>query len=280
MTAPTAPWHGRLELAYEQRDRATRPVRSRVQAPLKVQRPFYPEGPDTCHSLILHTAGGIVGGDRLSQRIVLGPQARAVVTTAAASKLYRSAGETAVQQIALQLGPDAHLDWVPQAAIAFTGSRYRQEVRIDLAPGAAWFGCEIVRFGRSARGEVFDAGEWRGRTEVWRQGRPLWIDRQHVTGATDTVTSPNALAGQPVLGAIAWFGRPVSDEVVAAARECWLPEWPGEVGVTRGIDGLVCRYRGPSAAAATRWAIALWHLVRAESGRTAPVVPRAWQILA
>ena len=58
-------WHGNLNLIYAKRAGTTQLIHNRNQAPLKVQRPFYPEGPAVCHSVILHTAGGIVG--RLSR---------------------------------------------------------------------------------------------------------------------------------------------------------------------------------------------------------------------
>lgn len=53
-------WHGKLELVYAQRQNSTQLMFSHNQAPLKVQRPFYPEGEKICHSVILHTAGGVV----------------------------------------------------------------------------------------------------------------------------------------------------------------------------------------------------------------------------
>ena len=58
-------WHGSLNLVYAQHQGKTQVIHSQVKAPLKVQRPFYPEG-GICHSVVLHTAGGIVGGDRNS----------------------------------------------------------------------------------------------------------------------------------------------------------------------------------------------------------------------
>jgi len=57
-------WHGSLHLVYADRHGATELIGSRVRAPLKVQRSFYPEGAVVCHSVVLQAAGGLVGGDR------------------------------------------------------------------------------------------------------------------------------------------------------------------------------------------------------------------------
>ncbi|MDD1415597.1 urease accessory protein UreD, partial [Dolichospermum sp. ST_con] len=76
-------WHGKLNLVYAQRQDSTQLIYNHHQAPLKVQRPFYPEGKEVCHSVILHTAGGVVGGDRLSSHIHLQPQTNALIPTAA-----------------------------------------------------------------------------------------------------------------------------------------------------------------------------------------------------
>ncbi|MGB3267436.1 MAG: urease accessory protein UreD, partial [Microcoleus sp.] len=47
-------WHGRLNLVYANRSGSTQIIHNQMQAPLKVQRPFYPEGKEVCHSVILH----------------------------------------------------------------------------------------------------------------------------------------------------------------------------------------------------------------------------------
>src|SRR5512147_2975608 len=85
-------WHGHLELTYGRVGQATQILHSHMQAPLKVQRSLYPEGEEICHTVMLHTAGGIVGGDRLSINIDLQPKTQALITTAAANKIYRTNG--------------------------------------------------------------------------------------------------------------------------------------------------------------------------------------------
>ncbi|NEQ11464.1 MAG: urease accessory protein UreD, partial [Moorea sp. SIO4E2] len=81
-------WHGSLELRFAYCQGKTQPIHTYAKAPLKVQRPFYPEGLGVCHSVVLHTAGGMVAGDRLSQDIHLESGTHALITTAAASKAY------------------------------------------------------------------------------------------------------------------------------------------------------------------------------------------------
>ena len=277
-TLPTS-WHGSLNLVYAQRYGGTQLIHNQVKAPLKVQKPFYPEGSLVCHSVILHTAGGVVGGDRLSLNFHLEPNAQALITTAAASKVYRSNGLEAKQTIQMQVDTDACLEWLPQETIVFNAAIYQQEMRVELAPGASWLGWEITRFGRSARGEQFCEGEWRSHTEIWQQGHPLWIDRQWLKGGSEMLNSPHGLAGQPVVGSLSWVGVAVSPELVEQARSL-MPsvERQGEAGVTRLTSGLLCRYRGSSTAEVRNWFTQVWQLLRQSFLGRPSCPPRVWQI--
>ncbi|MEH2238433.1 urease accessory protein UreD [Nostoc sp.] len=269
-------WHGKLNLVYADRQDTTQLIYNYQQAPLKVQRPFYPEGEKVCHSVILHTAGGMVGGDRLSSNIHLQPQAQALITTAAASKIYRSNGLQARQTIEMQVDAGACLEWLPQETILFNGAIYRQDLRVELATGASWLGWEITRFGRTARGEKFLQGELRSHTEIWQEGIPLWIDRQYLPGSEDIFHSPHSLAGKPIVGSLVWVGSAVSAEVVEKARNLWDGE--GEAGVSRLQHGLLCRYRGSSTSEVRNWFIDVWQLLRVSFLNRGNSIPRVWQV--
>lgn len=279
-------WHGSLQLVYTHDHNGTQLTHAQGQAPLKVQRSFYPEGSAVCHSVVLHTAGGIVGGDRLSQTIHLSPHTHALITTAAASKIYGSKGKSraypqgqpAKQTIQIQIDQAACLEWLPQETIVFNGAIYQQDLRVELAPGASWLGWEITRFGRSARGERFLQGEWRSHTEVWQQGRPLWIDRQWLPGEEQILDSPHGLAGKPIVASLAWVGQAVSPEIVEKARLIWAAqERQGEAGVTQLMSGLLCRYRGSSTSEVRNWFTDVWQLLRLSFLGRPGCPPRVWQ---
>ncbi|MBD2251651.1 urease accessory protein UreD [Nostoc parmelioides] len=268
-------WHGKLDLVYADRSNSTQLIYNHQQAPLKVQRPFYPEGEKVCHSVILHTAGGVVGGDRLSYNLRLQPNAQALITTAAAGKVYRSEGLQARQTIEIQVDAGACLEWLPQETILFNGAIYRQDLRVELATGANFLGWEITRFGRSARGEKFYQGEWRSHTEIWQQGVPLWIDRQWLPGNEAVFHSPHGLAGQPIVGSLVWLGSPISTEIIEKARN--LGNTQGEAGVTSLENGFLCRYRGASTSEVRNWFTSVWQLLRVEFFSRGKCIPRVWQ---
>ncbi|MDF5721769.1 MAG: urease accessory protein UreD [Rhizonema sp. PD37] len=273
---PLSNWHGKLNLVYAHNQGKTALIYNQNQAPLKVQRPFYPEGQEVCHSVILHTAGGVVGGDRLSSNFHLQPNAQVLITTAAASKIYRSNGTQARQSIEVHVAENACLEWLPQETIVFNGAIYRQDLRVELATGSCWLGWEITRFGRSARGEKFLLGEWRSHTEIWQQGVPLWIDRQWLPGSEEVFHSPHGLFGKPIVGSLVWVGQPISSSIVEKALSLWHGE--GEAGVTRLEHGLLCRYRGSQTQEVRNWFISVWQLLRQLFLVRSHCVPRVWQI--
>lgn len=276
-------WQGHLQLTYGYAGGKTQAIEHRGTAPLKVQRSFYPESVAICHNTILHTAGGVVGGDRLNIDIDLQSRSRAVITTAAAAKIYGSNGALASEQIVQNVGENACLEWLPQETIIFDGALFDRHLQVNLAATASWLGWEIDRFGRTARGERFTHGVWKSATEVYRQGIPVWIDRQLLYG-DDKIDLPNSLAGYPIVGTLAWIGASSqeSDELLASknlvvkARSLFDGE-PSKIGVTRLTEGILCRYRGDSTTEVRRWFAAVWHLLRHSYLDSPPIHLRVWQ---
>jgi urease accessory protein len=290
-----SPWHGKLGLRFRWQSGQTQQIITEIQAPLKIQCPFYPEGSAHCHSTILHTAGGLVGGDRLSLNLHLEPQAQVLLTTVAASKVYGNSEfriPNSTQQIYLKLTAQAHLEWLPQETIVFQGARYHQILRVDLEPGATWLGWEMTRLGRTARGEQFLAGDWRSDTQVWQQGKPLWIDCQWIPGNAEIWHSVHGLHGQPIVATLAFLGRSVEPSLVDQVRGLWhscqsqpfqnglerFPETVAEAGVTRLPLGLLCRYRGSSMPLLKQWFIAVWNQIRLTYQERPAHLPRVWPI--
>ena len=222
---------------------------------------------------MLHTAGGMVSGDRLNAKIHLGDRAQALLTTATAGKIYRSTGLQTHQTTHITVGKDARLEWLPQETIVFDGAWFRQEVRIDLDVGATALLWDVTRLGRTAHGERFTVGEWRSHSEVFRQGVPLWLDRQWLPASQLLWDSPHGLAGNCIVGTLAWVGQAVSQEVVQEIRDLWQGS-EGAIGVTRLNEGLVCRYRGTSSHEVRTWFVAVWQRLRSIDED----VPNSWEI--
>ena len=289
MAQPNEFWQGKLELTYGQDIRNGSPTtaitHSYTEAPLRLQRPFYPEGPERCQSVVVHTAGGMVGGDRLDFDFRLKANAQAMITTAAAAKIYRSNGPEAQQNIQVHVASGACLEWLPQETIVFNQANYRQQMQVLLEPGGQWLGWEVTRLGRTAMDEQFVAGHWRSRTTVHQQQidgstKPLWIDRQWLPGSPEIWASPHGLNGCPVIGSFAWLGASVSDDIIEAIRTAWQDQAApptDSAGVTRLSQGLLCRYRGHSTSLANRWFRQVWQRVRQEQSGLPAQVPRVWQ---
>ncbi|WP_026793388.1 MULTISPECIES: urease accessory protein UreD [Planktothrix] len=272
-------WQGILELDYQKINNSTQLVKAYSQAPLKIQRSFYPEGQEICHSIILHTAGGMVGGDRLSQTINLQPETQVLLTTPAASKIYRSSGETAQNTINIEIQEQAYLEFIPREMIIFNGAIFSQNLRVNLDPNACYLGWEITRFGRTARGEIFNQGQWKSCTEIWQNGCPVWIDRQGFIANEEILNNPHGLGGKPVIATLTWVGQPVSEDIVKNIRQLWSQrETSSQAGVTQLISGLLCRYRGNSTQEVINWFTDVWQLLRQNYTGKSIVKPRVWQL--
>jgi len=170
---------GAAEIGFARRDGISRLARLYQRDPLRVLFPA-PAAGDPPVAVIVTTSGGLVAGDRLDIRVELAPGATAHVTASAAEKVYRSTGRTTTIRQTLSIGPGAALEFLPPETILFDGARLQRETVIDLTPGSAFLGGDIVVFGRRARGERFANGFLREVWELRRNGYLVWGDALHL----------------------------------------------------------------------------------------------------
>jgi urease accessory protein len=265
-------WEASLDLRFSTERGRTFLSRRWHRGPLQVQRAFYPEGADLCHVYVLHPPGGLVAGDRLTVQARVDGGARALVTTPAAGKVYRTreGRAPAAQRHRLTVEAGGSLEWLPQETILYDGARVELDTRVDLDEGAAFIGWEILCLGRPAAGERFARGACRQRLELWRDGLPLCLERARLDGGAPVLDAPWGLRGAPVSGTLLATPAPPLDLVRS------LPS--GELTSATVIgDVLVARVLSGSAERAREHFIRLWALLRlALLGRPASA-PRIWR---
>ncbi len=265
-------WTARLELEYAARQERTALVRNRHHGPLVVQRPLYPEN-EVCHTCILHPPGGVVGGDRLEIDVLAGEGTSALLTTPGATKFYRSGGRTAVQDQHLSVDENAMLEWFPQDTIFFPGAEAILNTRIDLAPTARFMGWEILCLGLPVQQKRFSTGSLQTRLTLYRDSRPLLLERLRVAGEKDLERS-TGLRGFPVTATfIATGGK---EDMLPLLRELTPPEEEALYGVTLVDRVLVARYLGHSTFAAHELFTRIWAVLRPKIAGRRACAPRIW----
>jgi urease accessory protein len=242
---------------------------------LQVQRAFYPEGDRACHLYILHPPGGVVGGDMLSIEAEIDRDAHALLTTPAAGKFYRSDGAIAQLKQTLHVADAAWLEWLPQETIVFDGARAETATTVMLTGKAGFIGWEILCLGRPASNETYAHGALTQRFEIWRDGAPLWWERNALTGGAPVLQTAWGFAGHSVIATLVAVGRTpqLLPELrrVLSAMDC-----PGEFSISQLREVVVCRYLGDSAEAARAGFIEVWRLLRLALWNVEACPPRIW----
>ena len=214
--------------------------------------------------VFLNTAGGVTGGDRLDYALAVGPGARVTAATQTAERAYRASGGTGRIATSISVGAGGRLDWLPQEAIVFDGSRTRRETRIEVGAGATVLTVDAVVLGRAAMGEVARDVAFDDVRTVLRDGRP--VHAEHLALDAAALADPAALGGSRALATLALIG-PGAEDVLGPLRAV-LPPF---AAASAWDDRLVARFAHREAAPLRR------ALIRAIVALRGGPVPRVWQ---
>jgi urease accessory protein len=266
---PAPPWRASLHLDFAFDAGTTRLVRRAHAGPLRVQKALYPEGPRACHVIVVHPPGGVVGGDCLEIDMRLGAGSQVLATTPGAAKWYRANGRSSSQEVRLQAGEGAALEWMPQETIFYDGACVDLEHDVELGAATPYIGSEILCFGRRAMGERFVRGQVRQRTRIRQAGRLVW----HEQGLLDAagLASPLGLQGKSVCATLLAVGKPLPASVQARLRA-------GDPGLalSQVKSVFVARHLGDDSEAARAAMLRVWQVLRPHLLGREACVPRIW----
>jgi urease accessory protein len=147
----------------------TRLSRLYQEGSAKVRMPF--TSSDHLEAILINTAGGLTGNDRLAWEVDVGAGASCMVTTQASEKVYRALSGRAELSAKISVGTGGRIAWMPQETILFDRSAFSRRLDIDLAGDAEALVVEATVFGRLAMGERVAQGEFRDRWRVFSNTR-------------------------------------------------------------------------------------------------------------
>ena len=224
----------------------------------------------TGEGVLINTGGGMAGGDRMKVEVSVLPGARAVITTQAAEKIYRSDGPETEVEVQLALEPRARLDWLPQEQILFDRARFKRSLDLAVPSDGEVTLVESVVFGRVAMGEAVRLGAFRDRWRVRRDGRLIFAEDVRLEGGIGATLARKAVADGARAAATFLHVAPDADRRADETRSM-LADAASEWGVSAFDGMLVARFLG-SDPQALRMDLARF----LERFRGEPV-PRSWQ---
>lgn len=235
-------WVASLDLGFSRSLANTRLETMKFEGPLRVQRPFYPEEDGTCHCYILHPPGGMVSGDRLSMQVNTAVDARALVTTPSAGKVYGTDSHNLPQQqcISLSADKDSSLEFLPQETIIFDSARAELNTHIALTDNARLFYWDMITLGRQAGDAPFKSGSFKQALRIERDGLPLVLEHFDLQAGSALQHNAAGLMGYECFGSCYVSGNAIETQVEALREH--LETLSGlDIFVTHKPDILIVR---------------------------------------
>jgi urease accessory protein len=268
---------GAVHLDWVLRDGTTRIGSLYQQAPARALFPAMPKDRPT-EAVLINTAGGIAGGDRIAIRIRAGAGTAGCATTQAAEKIYRARplDRAARLETEIQVAARAWFEWLPQETILFDGARLDRRLEFSLAPSARLLAMETVLFGRAARGEQMRHGQLLDSWALRIDDRLVWADRLRLDGdIAATLARPFGFDGAVGMATLVHAGPEAASFLPRAREIAAAAPAPGGASIVNGV--LLMRFLGRDGArlktAATSAAMALRH----EITGLAPTPPGVWR---
>ncbi len=176
---------GRIGLDVENVAGITRRRRVHESGSLRVRFPGAPAA--ELEAVTVNTGGGMTGGDAFDIEVSVGENARLVVTTTAAEKIYRSLGPPVTVNVKIRVAAGGTLAWLPQETILFDRASLHRRIEVDLADDAQLVLVEPLIFGRTGMGEAVRNGALHDTWRVRQGGRLIYAEGTQLSGRHRTI---------------------------------------------------------------------------------------------
>ena len=135
--------------------------------------------------VLVNTAGGITGGDKLSVSVDLKEGAQATVTTQTAERIYKATNDFGKIDVRLDLEEGSLIDWLPQETILFNKSAVKRKITVNMRETSNLFMVESLILGRHAMGEKLTDNVFLDQWKIIKEKRITYAESLKLSNADD-----------------------------------------------------------------------------------------------
>ncbi len=196
---------------------------------------------DPLEAVLINTAGGLTGGDRIGWEIKAQAGASVTVTTQACEKLYRSRSGGARVDVRLSAADGGRIAWLPQETIVYDRSALDRRLEADLAGDARALIVEATLFGRRAMGETVTQALFRDRWRIRHEGRLVHAEAFSIGPDLAATLARPAAAGGGLAVATLLLGAPDAASFIDDTRRILGEEGGASCWSVGGTGKLLAR---------------------------------------
>lgn len=268
-------WVAQLSLAFQSRSQRTIMANMSFKGPLRVQRPFHPEG-EVCHSYVLHPPGGMVSGDQLTIDVRAEAGSHALITTPSAGKVYGTDSHDLpqTQNINIDL-QQATLEFLPQETIIFNGARAQLDTSISVCAQSRLVFWDMIVLGRQAGDAPFEQGSLQQSLRIEQNGIPLVVEHLSLDAASALRNSAAGLMGKHCFGSM-YMLHSAPKALVEDLRDQLASCGQTLFALTHKPGVVIVRALGTDPEALRELFMKIWRLSRPRVLGRPPESPRIW----
>ncbi|GAB4072734.1 urease accessory protein UreD [Barrientosiimonas marina] len=214
-----AAWTGDLQLSMKNKRGTSVPETIYFQGAFKLMRPkYYDDSGQPCY-FILNPGGGYVDGDRYRMSFTLEKNAELLLTTQAATKIYRTPNKPVTQETTIVLNEGSLLEYIPDPIIAYNKANYKQTNIIHMKTGSTLIYSDIITPGWSPDGSLFSYENIQVKNTVYLNDQLAVFDHLKLNPATDHIQDIGMMEGFSHLGSMLVVNEDLQREHIEALTE-------------------------------------------------------------
>lgn len=210
---------GEFHIELEKRENVTVISKKYFNGLVKVSPTIHLDKEKVSTYFILGLGGGYVEGEKYRNSVYLKEDARAIVTTQAATKVYKCLkGYKTEQETDIKLEKGSVLEYIMDSVILYRYAEYKQKNNIYLTSSSTLIYSDAITSGWSPEGNKFQYNNLQLSTKIYVDDRLVLLDNLLINPKEDDVTALGYFEGYENLGTLIVIDYRISKEVIDLLR--------------------------------------------------------------
>ena len=185
---------------------------------------------------LMQLGGGIVEGEKYNINVELKENVRAIVTTQAASKVYKCENSyESFQETTLKLEENSILEYITDPVILYKDAVYRQENNIYMTKSSTLIYTDGITSGWSPDKKRFQYEKAKLKTNIYMDGVPVLLDNMLINPREDDIDCLGFMEGYKNFATLIILDDRIDKNIIEHLREEILKL---NLDINFGITGL------------------------------------------